>query len=249
MIDLTGKVAIITGSSRGIGAAIAIELAKLGAKVVINHRNSAERAQAVLETVSHARGEGLVVQADVSVAEEAQHLVKTTLDTYGQVDILVNNAGTTRDNLIMRMKEEEWELVLKTNLTSAYHCAKAVIRPMMKRRQGRIINISSVVGLTGQEGQTNYAASKAGLIGFSKSLAREIGSRNITVNVVAPGFVPTALTEVLPEAQIQKIIQATPLGRLGTAEEIAYMVAFLASDQASFITGQILTVDGGLIMQ
>ncbi|NIP26357.1 MAG: 3-oxoacyl-ACP reductase FabG, partial [Phycisphaerae bacterium] len=198
VIDLTGKVAIITGSSRGIGAAIAIELAKLGAKVVINHRNSAERAQAVLETVSHARGEGLVVQADVSVAEEAQHLVKTTLDTYGQVDILVNNAGTTRDNLIMRMKEEEWELVLKTNLTSAYHCAKAVIRPMMKRRQGRIINISSVVGLTGQEGQTNYAASKAGLIGFSKSLAREIGSRNITVNVVAPGFVPTALTEVLP---------------------------------------------------
>lgn len=249
MIDLTDKVAIITGSSRGIGAAIAIELAKLGAKVVINHRNSAKRAQAVLETVTRAGGEGIVVQADVSVAEEAQHLVKTTLDTYGQVDILVNNAGTTRDNLIMRMKEEEWDLVLKTNLTSAYHCAKAVIRPMMKRRQGRIINISSVVGLAGQEGQTNYAASKAGLIGFSKSLAREIGSRNITVNVVAPGFVPTALTKVLPETQIQKITQATPLGRLGTAEEIAYTVAFLASDQASFITGQILAVDGGLIMQ
>lgn len=249
MIDLTDKVAIITGSSRGIGAAIAIELAKLGAKVVINHRNSAERAQAVLETVTCAGGEGIVVQADVSMAEEAQHLVKTTLDTYGQVDILVNNAGTTRDNLIMRMKEEEWDLVLKTNLTSAYHCAKAVIRPMMKRRQGRIINISSVVGLAGQEGQTNYAASKAGLIGFSKSLAREIGSRNITVNVVAPGFVPTALTKVLPETQIQKITQATPLGRLGTAEEIAYTVAFLASDQAGFITGQILAVDGGLIMQ
>lgn len=249
MIDLTGKVAIITGSSRGIGAAIATELANLGAKVVINHRNSAERAQAVLETITDAGGEGIVVQADVSVAEEAQHLIKTTLDTYGQVDILVNNAGTTRDNLIMRMKEEEWDLVLKTNLTSAYHCAKAVIRPMMRRRQGRIINISSVVGLVGQEGQTNYAASKAGLIGFSKSLAREIGSRNITVNVVAPGFVPTALTEVLPEAQIQKIVHATPLGRLGTAEEIAYTVAFLASDQASFITGQILAVDGGLIMQ
>jgi 3-oxoacyl-[acyl-carrier protein] reductase len=249
VIDLTDKVAIITGSSRGIGAAIAIELAKLGAKVVINHRNSAERAQAVLETITDVGGEGIVVQADVSVAEEAQHLVKTTLDTYGQVDILVNNAGTTRDNLIMRMKEEEWDLVLKTNLTSAYHCAKAVIRPMMKRRQGRIINISSVVGLAGQEGQTNYAASKAGLIGFSKSLAREIGSRNITVNVVAPGFVPTALTKVLPETQIQKITQATPLGRLGTAEEIAYTVAFLASDQASFITGQILAVDGGLIMQ
>lgn len=249
MIDLTGKVAIITGSSRGIGAAIAIELARLGARVVINHRSSPEGAQTVLEAVTQAGGEGIIVRADVSLAEEAQHLVKAALDAYGQVDILVNNAGVTRDNLIMRLKEEEWELVLRTNLTSAYHCAKAVIRPMMKQRSGRIINISSVVGLAGQEGQTNYAASKAGLIGFSKSLAREVGSRNITVNVIAPGFVPTALTEVLPEAQVQKIIQATPLGKLGTAEDIAYAVAFLASDKAGFITGQTLTVDGGLIMQ
>jgi 3-oxoacyl-[acyl-carrier protein] reductase len=169
MIDLTGKVAIITGSSRGIGVGIATELARLGAKVVINHRNSEEAAQAVKQAIEAAGGEALVSQADVSQADEAQRLVKETLDAFGRVDILVNNAGTTRDNLIMRMKDEDWDLVLQTNLTSAYHCSKAVVRPMMRQRGGRIISISSVVGLAGQEGQTNYAASKAGLIGFSKS--------------------------------------------------------------------------------
>ena len=249
MIDLTDKVAIVTGSSRGIGAAIVLELAKLGAKVVINHRSSPDQAEATLATIQETGGEGLVIQGDVGQAENAQALIKETVNTYGQVDILVNNAGTTRDNLIMRMKEDEWDLVLQTNLSSAYHCSKAVIRPMMKKRNGRIINITSVVGLAGQEGQTNYAASKAGLIGFTKSLAREVGSRNITVNAVAPGFIPTALTDVLPEALTQEMISRTPLGRMGTVEEAAYAVAFLASDQAQFITGQVLSVDGGLIMQ
>lgn len=249
MIDLKGKVAVITGSSRGIGAGIAIELAKLGATIVVNHRNSADRANTVLTEIHEAGSEGTIIQGDVSQADDAQRLMKETLAAYNQIDILVNNAGTTRDNLIMRMKEDEWNLVLQTNLNSAFHCSKAAIRPMMKQRKGRIINITSVVGLSGQEGQSNYAASKAGLIGFTKSLAREIGSRNITVNAIAPGFVPTALTDVLPEEQIAQIIEQTPLGKLGTAEDIAYAVAFLASDQAGFITGQTLSVDGGLIMQ
>jgi 3-oxoacyl-[acyl-carrier protein] reductase len=249
MIDLSAKTAIVTGSSRGIGAAIATVLAQLGAKVVINHRNSADDAEEVLKIITDAGGEGMIIQADVSQYAEAQRLIKETINTYGQIDILVNNAGTTRDKLIMMMKEDDWDLVLRTNLTSAYNCAKAVIRPMMKKRGGRIINITSVVGLAGQAGQANYAASKAGLIGLTKSLAKEIGSRQITVNALAPGFVPTALTNVLPKEMIDKAIENTPLGRLGTVEDIAYAVAFLASDQASFITGQVLSVDGGLVMQ
>lgn len=249
MIDLTGKVAVITGSSRGIGAGIAIVLAKLGAKVVINHRNSAEGAEATLQTITGEGGEGMVVQADVSDGKDAQRLIKETINAYGQLDILVNNAGTTRDMLIMMMKEADWDLVLQTNLTSTFHCSKAAIRPMMKKRAGRIINITSVVGLAGQAGQANYAASKAGLIGFTKSLAKEVGSRNITVNAIAPGFVPSALTNVLPQEMVDAAIENTPLGRLGSVEDIAHAVAFLASDQASFITGQVLSVDGGLIMQ
>ena len=249
MIDLSGKVAIVTGSSRGIGAAIAVELARLGAKVVVNHRASASGAEEVQQTIVAAGGEALVIQADVSQAADARRLVKETLNAWGRLDVLVNNAGTTRDNLLLMMKETDWELVLKTNLTSAYHCCKAALRPMMKQRFGRIINITSVVGLSGQAGQANYAASKAGLIGFTKSLAREVGSRNITVNAVAPGFVPTALTDVLPPEMVEQAIANTPLGRLGKPEEIACAVAFLASDQAAFITGQVLSVDGGLVMQ
>jgi 3-oxoacyl-[acyl-carrier protein] reductase len=249
MFDLTGKVAVVTGSSRGIGAGIAKSLADQGAKVVVNHRNSPDGAAEVAAVIKKNGGEAIVVQADVSQFEEAQRLIKETIDTYGQIDILVNNAGTTRDMLIMKMKPEDWELVLRTNLFSTYNCSKAATRPMMKKRSGRIINITSVVGLAGQAGQTNYAASKAGMIGFTKSLAKELGSRNITVNAVAPGFIPTALTEVLPEEMVQAAIENTPVGRLGAIEDVASAVLFLASDEASFITGQILTVDGGMVMQ
>ncbi len=249
MFDLAGKVAVVTGSSRGIGAGIAKLLAAQGAKVVVNHRSSPDGAAEVAAAIKENGGEVIVVQADVSQFEEAQRLINETIDTYGQIDILVNNAGTTRDMLIMKMKPEDWELVLKTNLFSTYNCSKAATRPMMKKRTGRIINITSVVGLAGQAGQTNYAASKAGMIGFTKSLAKELGSRNITVNAVAPGFIPTALTEVLPEEMVQAAIDNTPVGRLGAIEDVASAVVFLASDEASFITGQVLTVDGGMVMQ
>ncbi len=249
MNRLDGQVALVTGASRGIGAAIARLLAERGAKVVINHRASASEAEAVAAQIQAIGGQALVVQADVSVTDEANALVKATLNAFGRIDILVNNAGTTRDTLIMMMKPEDWDTVMTTNLKSAYNCAKAVLRPMLKQRAGRIINITSVVGLAGAAGQTNYAASKAGIIGFTKSLAKEVGSRQVTVNAIAPGFIPTALTDVLPEEARQQAIAATPLGRLGTCEDVAEAVAFFASSGASFITGQVLSVDGGLVMQ
>lgn len=249
MFDLSEKVALITGSSRGIGAGIARVLAAQGAKVILNHRNSPDGAGEVAAAIQADGGDATVIQADVSQSDEAQKLVKMGIDTYGQIDILVNNAGTTRDALIMKMKPEDWNLVLETNLSSTYHCSKAVVRPMMKKRRGRIINITSVVGLTGQAGQTNYAASKAGIIGFTKSLAKEVGGRNITVNAIAPGFIPTTLTDVLPDDMVESIVKNTPLGRLGSVEDIAAAALFLASDEAAFITGQVLTVDGGLVMQ
>ena len=251
MKRLEGKVSIVTGASRGIGRGIAVRLAQEGAKVVINHRGSAEGAEATARLIREAGGEALVIQADVSRMDEAQRLVQETINAFGQVDVLVNNAGTTRDTLLMMMKEDQWDVVVDTNLKSVFSCCKAVARPMVKRKFGRIINISSVSGLAGQGGQTNYAASKAGVIAFSKSLAKELGSRNITVNVVAPGFVPTALTEgILAEGDnLQRAVEATPLGRLGTPEDVAGAVVFFASDDASFITGQVLSVDGGLVMQ
>jgi len=249
MFNLAEKVAVVTGSSRGIGAGIAAALAAQGAKVVVNHRNSAEEAAEVVAAITAAGGEAAVIQADVSQLDEAQRLIKETIDTYGRIDILVNNAGTTRDMLLMKMKAQDWEFVLQTNLSSTFNCAKAVARPMMKKRTGRIINITSVVGLAGQAGQTNYAASKAGIIGFTKSLAKELGSRNITVNAVAPGFIPTALTNVLAEEMVQATVDNTPVGRLGTVEDVAAAVVYLASDEAAFVTGQVLTVDGGLVMQ
>ena len=249
MSSLEGKVAIVTGASRGIGRAIAEDLAHNGATVVINYNASADAANEVVDAIKANGGEALAVQADVSNFDAAQALVKTTIDTYGHVDILVNNAGTTRDTLVMMMKEEQWDAVLDTNLKSVFNCCKAVARPMVRRKQGgRIINISSVVGLIGQAGQSNYSASKAGVIGFTKSLAKELGSRQITVNAIAPGFFLTALTEVLSDDIKEGSKEFIPLGRWGELPEVGYLVSFLASDKASYITGQVINVDGGIAM-
>lgn len=248
-LSLQGKAAVVTGGSRGIGRAVAVELAKRGARLVVNYNQSAEAANEVVAGIAAEGGQAKAIQADVSDLKQAEALVKATVEAYGQIDILVNNAGTTRDMVIMMMPEEDWDVVMRTNLKSAFNCSKAAVKAMMRKRYGRIINMTSVAGLAGNAGQTNYAASKAGLIGFTKSLAKEVGPRNITVNAVAPGFIPTDLTKDLPEDLRQAAIKATPLGRWGTVEEVAYAVAFLASDEAAYITGQVLSVDGGMVMQ
>jgi 3-oxoacyl-[acyl-carrier protein] reductase len=248
-MQLAGKVAVVTGGARGIGRGIALELARRGAKVVVNYNSRPDAADEVVQIIKHAGGDAIAVQADVSQLEAAQRLIKAAIDFGGRLDILVNNAGTTRDMLLAMMPESDWDLVIATNLKSAYNCSKAALKPMMRQKYGRMVNITSVAGLSGNGGQTNYSASKAGLIGFTKSLAKEVGGRNITVNAVAPGFIPTDLTsEILGKIQ-EDAIKATPLGRMGTVEDVAYAVAFLASDDAAFITGQVLSVDGGMVMQ
>jgi 3-oxoacyl-[acyl-carrier protein] reductase len=247
-MDLQGKVAIVTGAARGIGRAIALRFAQEGAKVVVTDIRD-EQGLETVRLIEEAGSQAVFVHTDVTNASQAQEMVDAAIEKFGAVDILVNNAGITRDTLLMRMSEEDWDAVLSVNLKSAYNCSKAVLRSMMKKRSGCIINITSVVGLAGQAGQTNYSASKAGLIGFTKSLAKEVGSRGITVNAVAPGFVSTEMTGVLPQELVDKAIEATPLGRLGKPEDVADAVAFLASGRASFITGHVLSVDGGLVMQ
>jgi len=246
MNRLEGKTAIVTGGSRGIGAAIALRLAQEGANVAVCASSSAP--EAIAEEIRAQDREAIAHQTDVSNPGDVELLIKTVLDTWGKIDILVNNAGITRDNLLLRMKDDEWDAVLDVNLKGSYHCTKAVTRPMMKARGGRIINVSSVVGLMGNAGQINYVASKSGLIGLTKSVAKELASRNITANAVAPGFIPTDMTADLDEKMQEQLIAQIPLGKLGSPEDIAAATAFLASDDASYITGQVIVVDGGMVM-
>lgn len=247
MLDLTDRVAVVTGSSRGIGRAIAIKLASQGAKVVVNYHTSEDAAQEVVEQIKADGSEAIAVHADVKDAEQAKGLIDAALEAFGGLDILVNNVGVTRDALLMRMKEDDWDIVVDTNLKGTFNCTKVAQRPMIRQRYGRIINITSVSGIAGQVGQANYSASKAGVIGFTKAVAKELGIRNITVNAVAPGYVPTDQTANLPQELIDYILELTPLKRPGTAEEIANAVAFLASEEASYVSGQVLGVDGGMM--
>ncbi len=244
---MTTRIALVSGASRGIGRAIALNLVSEG-YTVIGTATTEAGAEQISAAISAVRGSGVGMKLDVSSAESIEVFVKVVTSDFGPPAILVNNAGITRDNLLMRMKDEEWDAILETNLSSVFRMSRACLRGMLKARYGRIINITSVVGLMGNAGQANYSAAKAGIIGFSKSLAREVGSRNITVNSVAPGFIDTDMTRALPESQRQSLIDAIPLARLGEAEEVAYAVAFLASERASYISGETLHVNGGMFM-
>ena len=245
---MEGKVAVVTGASRGIGKAIAVKLASKGATVVINYNGSRERAEEVKNEVESAGGKAVIIQCNVADFDACKEFIETVIKEQGRIDILVNNAGITKDGLLMKMSEEDFDVVLDTNLKGAFHTIQAVSRQMLKQRSGRIVNISSVVGVSGNAGQANYSASKAGIIGMTKSAARELASRGITVNAVAPGFVNTEMTEVLSDSVKEAATAQIPLKTFGETKDIAYAVAFLASDEARYITGQVLCVDGGMAM-
>ena len=245
---LDGKTALVTGASRGIGRAIALCLAAEGARVAINYAGNVRAAEEVKTAIEAAGGTAILCQADIADSSAVEAMVANVVKEFGTIDILVNNAGITRDTLLLRMKAEDFAKVLDTNLKGVFYCTKAVSKLMMKKRAGRIVNMASVVGLVGNAGQTNYAAAKAGVIGFSKSAAKELASRGITVNVVAPGFIGTDMTAGLPESVKEKMLTDIPLGRMGEPEDVANAVLFLASDQASYITGQVVNVDGGMVM-
>jgi 3-oxoacyl-[acyl-carrier protein] reductase len=245
-MDFTGKVALVTGSGRGIGKAIAMKLAETGATLVINDVGDSAPAEQTVTEIKNLNRQATVVMADVSSSADVNRMVETAIATFGKVDILVNNAGITRDQLTMKMTDEEWDKVLAIDLKSVFLCTRAVLRPMLKQRSGRIISMSSVVGIIGNTGQANYAAAKAGIIGFTKTIAKEVASRGITVNAVAPGFIDTPMTQTLPAERKQALLANIPLGYLGTPRDIAETVAFLASEEARYITGQVITVDGGI---
>jgi 3-oxoacyl-[acyl-carrier protein] reductase len=247
-LSLEGRVAIVTGASRGIGKAIALILAQRGAAVVVNYNHSAQAAEQLVAEINTNGGRALAVHGDVSQMQQAQQLIKAAVDGFGRLDILVNNAGITRDTLIMMMSETDWDEVISINLKSTFNCSKAAVRHMMRKRYGRIVNITSVSGQMGNPGQTNYSASKAGQIGFTKALAREVAARNITVNAIAAGYIETDIWAKVPEEARQAALSLIPIGRKGQPEEIAYAVAFLVSDQAAYITGQVVGVDGGMAM-
>lgn len=243
-----GKAAIVTGASRGIGREIALLLGKEGARVAVNYSGSREKAEEVVSLIQQAGGEAFAIQANVSDAESVKNMIDDTLKTFGSIDILVNNAGITKDNLLMRMKEDEWDDVININMKGVFLCTKGVTRQMMKQRAGKIVNVASIVGVSGNPGQANYVAAKAGVIGFTKTAAKELASRNINVNAVAPGFITTDMTEVLADEVKEQMLSVIPLGKLGSPEDVARSVLFLLSDDAAYITGQTIHVDGGMVM-
>ena len=247
-MQLKGKNCVVTGGSRGIGRAIALELAACGANVVVNYTRNSTAAEAVVAEIKSMGTIGMAVKADVSITSEVENLVNEVLNTLGSIDILVNNAGITRDNLIIRMTEKEFDDVINTNLKGAFICTKAVSKVMIKQKSGKIINVSSVVGIVGNAGQSNYSAAKAGIIGFTKSMAKELAKRNINVNAVAPGFIQTDMTSVLPDKVKEEFINSIPLMRIGKPEDIAKAAAFLASEYSDYITGQVINIDGGMVM-
>ncbi len=248
MERFVGKTAIVTGASRGIGREIALLLAKEGARVAVNYSGSKDKADEVVKLIADAGGEAFAIQADVSDADSVKNMVDQTLERFGSIDILVNNAGITKDNLLMRMKDDEWDDVININLKGVFLCTKGVTRQMMRQRAGKIVNVASIVGVSGNPGQANYVAAKSGVIGFTKTVAQELASRNINVNAVAPGFITTDMTDALNEEVKNQMLSVIPLGKLGNPEDVAKTVLFLLSDDAAYITGQTIHVDGGMVM-